>query len=356
MTSNSHVGRYDAGPLVRATGLVKHFPVVSRGLRRRRVGEVHAVCDVDLDLFPDETLGLVGESGCGKTTTARLLIALLEATSGTVEYEGRDLQQLGRAALRPIRRHLQIVFQDPFATLDPRMTVGALLAEPMRIHGTWAARGLDAVHDLLERVGLDADHTSRYPHEFSGGQRQRISIARALALDPEVLLLDEPVSALDVSIQAGVLNLLTSLRREFGLAYLFVSHDLAVVRHVADRIAVMYLGRIVELAPTDELFDVAAHPYTRALMSAVPVPDPPIERARRRIVLQGDVPDPTNPPSGCRFRTRCPTFAELLSDAERARCIGESPTLTPRAPAHRVACHFPTDDRWVEPQVARTRS
>jgi oligopeptide/dipeptide ABC transporter ATP-binding protein len=221
------------------------------------------------------------------------------------------------------------------------MTVGALVGEPLRVHGRWAADGMDAVHDLLELVGLDPDHAGRYPHEFSGGQRQRIGVARALALEPSVLLLDEPVSALDVSVQAGVLNLLTSLQRELALSYLFVSHDLAVVRHIADRIAVMYLGRIVELAPTEELFRDAAHPYTRALMSAVPVPDPPVERARRRIVLQGDPPDPTDPPSGCRFRTRCPTFATGLDESERTSCRERRPELVARSHGHTVACHYP---------------
>jgi oligopeptide/dipeptide ABC transporter ATP-binding protein len=328
-------------PILRARGLVKHFPVRARGLHRRVVGTVHAVCDVDLDLLPHETLGLVGESGCGKSTTARLLLALLRASKGRVEFQGRDLQQLGRGQLRPYRRDLQIVFQDPFASLDPRMTVAALIAEPLRIHDRWATSGIDRVHELLEMVGLEPDHAGRYPHEFSGGQRQRIGVARALALDPSVLLLDEPVSALDVSVQAGVLGLLEDLQRRLGLAYLFVSHDLAVVRHIADRIAVMYLGRIVELAATGDLFDDAAHPYTRALVSAVPVPDPPVERARRRIVLQGDLPDPTDPPSGCRFRTRCPVYAGALHDQERAVCREQVPALEFRAPGHTVACHFP---------------
>jgi oligopeptide transport system ATP-binding protein len=317
-------------------GLVKHFPVRSRGVIRRRIGDVHAVCGVSIDLQERETLGLVGESGCGKTTTARLLLSLIPATAGSVTYQSRDLLRLSRNQMRPLRRDLQIVFQDPFASLDPRMTVAELIAEPLRIHGLFEPV---KVRDLMRQVGLNPEHANRFAHEFSGGQRQRIGIARALALRPKVLILDEPVSALDVSIRAGVINLLADLQKELGLSYLFVSHDLSVVRHVADRVAVMYLGRIVELAPTEALFSRAAHPYTQALISAIPVPAPHKERARRRIILAGDVPSPVNPPSGCRFRTRCFKFA-TLSTSDQQRCIDEVPDLVDRGQGHPSACHY----------------
>ena len=326
--------------ILSARNLVKHFPVRSRGLFRRRIGEVHAVCDVSLDLHPRETLGLVGESGCGKSTTARLLLNLIPVTSGSVYYQGKDLPKLSRSAMRPLRRDLQIVFQDPFASLDPRMPVSELIAEPLRIHGQYGADGREKVRQLLRLVGLSPEHANRYPHEFSGGQRQRIGIARALALRPKVLVLDEPVSALDVSIQAGVLNLLEELQEELGLSYLFVSHDLSVVRHIADRVAVMYLGRIVETGTTEQLFTAAAHPYTQALISAIPLPDPRKERARKRMLLVGDVPNPVRPPSGCRFRTRCPKFAGQLTEAERTKCVQQVPALTDRGQGHASACHY----------------
>ncbi|WP_067966407.1 ABC transporter ATP-binding protein [Nocardiopsis trehalosi] len=329
-----------AEPILAASHLVKNFPVRSKGFLRRRIGEVQAVSDVSLELYPHETLALVGESGCGKSTTARLLLGLVPLTSGRVEHRGTDLAGLGRAGMRRLRRDLQLVFQDPFASLDPRMTVFELIAEPLRIHGLFADGGRERVRGLLATVGLDPEHGSRYPHEFSGGQRQRIGIARALALRPEVLILDEPVSALDVSIQAGVINLLEDLQEEFGLSYLFVSHDLSVVRHIADRVAVMYLGKIMEVATTRQLFGGAAHPYTQALISAIPLPDPPKERARERILVTGDVPSPTDPPSGCRFRTRCPKFANELTDAERTRCVEEVPALIDRGEGHRSACHY----------------
>ncbi len=325
--------------VLRVEGLVKHFPVRSRGVIRRRIGEVHAVCGVSLDLQERETLGLVGESGCGKTTTARLLLSLVPATAGEVWYGKRDLLRLSRSQMRPLRRDLQIVFQDPFASLDPRMTVAELIAEPLRIHGRYAQGGRAKVRELMKQVGLNPEHANRFAHEFSGGQRQRIGIARALALEPKVLVLDEPVSALDVSIRAGVINLLADLQRDLGLSYLFVSHDLSVVRHVADRVAVMYLGRIVELAPTEALFTRAAHPYTQALISAIPVPDPRVERTRRRIILAGDVPSPVNPPSGCRFRTRCFKFT-ALSEPEQRRCVDEVPELLDRGQGHPSACHY----------------
>jgi peptide/nickel transport system ATP-binding protein len=337
-TDRPHVRTGD--PVLVARGLVKHFPIRSRGLLRRHIGDVHAVCGVDLDVRAGETLGLVGESGCGKSTTARLLLGLIDPTEGSVTYRGDELTGLSRAAMRPYRRDLQIVFQDPFASLDPRMTVFNLIAEPLRIQDRYRDGGRDKVRELLELVGLKTDHGNRYPHEFSGGQRQRIGIARALALDPKVLVLDEPVSALDVSIQAGVINLLADLQDELDLAYVFVSHDLSVVRHLVDRVAVMYLGRIVETGTTDQLFSAAAHPYTQALISAIPLPDPVKERERERITLTGDVPNPSDPPSGCRFRTRCPKFAFELTDEKRRRCVEEEPALDDRGQGHPSACHY----------------
>jgi oligopeptide transport system ATP-binding protein len=327
-------------PILSVRNLVKHFPVYGRGLARRRVGDVHAVCEVSFDLYSRETLGLVGESGCGKTTTARVLLNLQPATAGEVRYQGSDLTRLPRKAMRALRRELQIVFQDPYAALDPRLPVNEIIAEPLRIHGLYHASGREHVKELIRLVGLNPEHDNRFPHEFSGGQRQRIGIARALALRPKVLVLDEPVSALDVSIQAGVLNLLADLQAQLDLSYLFVSHDLSVVRHVADRIAVMYLGRIVETAASDELFSAPAHPYTQALISAIPLPDPRKERARERIILTGDVPNPADPPSGCRFHTRCPLYADRLTDSQRRLCTTQSPPLTPYTQTHAVACHF----------------
>ena len=329
-------------PVLSVRNLVKHFPVRSRGVIRRRIGDVHAVCDISFDLHPHETLGLVGESGCGKTTTGRLLLNLVKATSGQVWYGGKDLTKLSPSEMRPLRRDMQIVFQDPFASLDPRMTISEIVAEPLRIHGMFgnSESGRKTVRDLLRTVGLNPEHGNRYAHEFSGGQRQRIGVARALALRPKVLILDEPVSALDVSIQAGVINLMEDLQEEFGLSYLFISHDLSVIRHIADRVAVMYLGRIVEVAAVEQLFRTAAHPYTQALISAIPLPDPRKERSRKRILLKGDVPSPVNPPSGCRFRSRCPKFAADLSEAEQQRCINEVPALIDRGEGHRSACHY----------------
>ncbi len=329
-------------PALSVRNLAKHFPIRSRGLVRRKIGDVHAVCDVSFDIYDRETVCIVGESGCGKTTTGRLVLNLLQASAGSVTWQGRDLTTLSAREMRPLRRDMQIVFQDPFASLDPRMTVSELVAEPLRIHGLFRGenQGRQKVRDLLAQVGLNPEHGARYAHEFSGGQRQRIGIARALALKPKLLVLDEPVSALDVSIQAGVINLLEDLQQEYGLAYLFISHDLSVIRHIADRVVVMYLGKVVETAPAEELFNRPAHPYTQALMSAIPLPDPVKERERKRILLTGDVPSPVNPPSGCRFRTRCPMFRDELTNAQREWCVNVEPTLEPKFEGHEAACHF----------------
>jgi oligopeptide/dipeptide ABC transporter ATP-binding protein len=327
-------------PVLSARNLVKHFPIRSSGIVRRKVGEVQAVSGVSFDIYPRETLALVGESGCGKSTTARLALNLQPPTSGEVRYDGKALATLSGKDMQRLRRGMQMVFQDPYASLDPRLPVNEIIAEPLRIHGLYGAGGRERVRELLRTVGLRPEHGNRFPHEFSGGQRQRIGIARALALRPRLLVLDEPVSALDVSIQAGVLNLLEDLQAEFGLSYLFVSHDLSVVRHVADRIAVMYLGKIVETASADALFDNPAHPYTQALISAIPIPDPRKERTRERIIITGDVPSPADPPSGCRFRTRCPKFTRELSESLRERCVTEEPALIDHGQGHPSACHY----------------
>ena len=318
--------------LVKAENLVKHFPVRS-GLFGREHGAVRAVDGVSFELAEGETLALVGESGCGKSTVGRLVLRLIEPTAGRVLFEGEDLNALGPAALRARRRSMQIIFQDPYGSLNPRMTVGDMLLEALQLHGLHAADERNRTFELLGLVGLASEHARRYPHEFSGGQRQRIGIARALAVEPKLIVCDEPVSSLDVSIQAQVINLLQDLQRRLGLAYLFIAHDLAVVKHIAARIAVMYLGKIVEYAPKRELFSRPRHPYTQALLSAIPVPEP--GSRTQRIILQGDVPSPLDPPSGCRFRTRCP-YAQ-------PRCTAEEPALT-----QGVACHF-----WREiPQPA----
>jgi len=336
-------------PVLQVRNLVKHFPVRSTGVIRRAVGEIHAVCDVSFDVFRGETLGIVGESGCGKSTTGRAILNLQPATSGQVLYAGKDVTKLRGSELRAVRRDMQLVFQDPYASLNPRMTISDIVAEPLVIHGIGesAAARRSAVQELLRTVGLNPEHGNRYAHEFSGGQRQRIGIARALALEPRVLVLDEPVSALDVSIQAGVVNLLETLQEKLGLSYVFIAHDLSVVRHIADRVAVMYLGRIVEVGTRDTLFERPAHPYTRALLSAIPVPDPRKERQRRRIVLQGDVPSPALPPSGCRFRTRCQVFRDELDDDQRQVCIERQPALEDRGQGHPVACHYADVEKVV---------
>ena len=321
------------GPLLEAEHLVVYFPVKAGLLINRTVAEVHAVDDVSFQLMEGETVGIVGESGCGKTTLARALIRLLEPTAGTIRFRGRDISHANRRELRPVRRQMQMVFQDPQGSLNPRKRAIQIVGAPMRRHGTPRNEIERQVRELLERVGLNPEHVNRFPHEFSGGQRQRIGVARALAVEPTLILLDEPVSALDVSIQAQVINLLDDLQDSFGLSYVFVAHDLSVVRHVSDRIAVMYLGKLVEISPGEELYIKPIHPYTQALLAAIPIPDPKENRARQRPVVKGEPPSPISPPSACRFHPRCPYATEICRTVE--------PPLSEYANGHLAACHHP---------------
>jgi oligopeptide transport system ATP-binding protein len=324
--------------LLQVKGLKKHFPITSGIVLQRQVGAVKAVDDVSFDVFKGETLGLVGESGCGKSTTGRTVLQLYKPTAGSIVFEGSELTTMPADELRKMRRRMQMIFQDPYASLNPRMTVGSIVSEPLIIHKIYTNKTemQEFVESLLERVGLNPYYVNRYPHEFSGGQRQRIGIARALALRPSFIVADEPISALDVSIQAQVVNLLEDLQEEFGLTYLFIAHDLSMVRHICNRVAVMYLGKIVELGPTDEVYENPIHPYTQSLLSAVPVPDPTIERQRQRIILSGDVPNPARPPIGCNFNTRCPVSISGI-------CYQEpDPPLIEVMPGHWAACHRAT--------------
>jgi oligopeptide/dipeptide ABC transporter ATP-binding protein len=337
-------------PLVEVRDLVKHFPIKEGFLISREVGAVQAVDGISFDVHRGETFGIVGESGCGKSTTARVLLRLMDPTSGTIRFDGRDIATLKAREIKPLRREMQMIFQDPYSSLNPRRTVGTVIAEPFQIHGMHAGEGerKRAVQELMDVVGLNPEHYNRYPHEFSGGQRQRIGVARAIALKPKLIVADEPVSALDVSIQAQILNLLRDLQRELGLTLIFIAHDLSVVRHMCDRVAVMYLGRIVELATSDQLYGHPRMPYTGALMSAVPVADPQLAATKKRQILGGDVPSPSNPPPACRFHTRCWKAEEV--------CARETPALEPKDGGNLAACHFPLTDAEVAERVPSART
>jgi peptide/nickel transport system ATP-binding protein/oligopeptide transport system ATP-binding protein len=332
-------------PLVEVRDLVKHFPITSGIVLQRQVAAVHAVDGVSFDVMRGETLGIVGETGCGKSTTARLITRLLEPTSGSIKFDGQDISHLRPRQIKPLRKEMQMIFQDPYSSLNPRKTVGTIISEPFKIHGLKGAKGerKSAVQDLMEQVGLNPEHYNRYPHEFSGGQRQRIGVARAIALQPKLIIADEPVSALDVSIQAQILNLLRDLQADLGITLVLIAHDLSVVRHMCDRVAVMYLGKVVELADNETLYRQPRHPYTGALMSAVPVPDPDLAAARKRQVPGGDVPSPTNPPPACRYHPRCPKMQEL--------CQQEEPLLAPKDGGSIAACHFPLTDNEAAERI-----
>jgi oligopeptide/dipeptide ABC transporter ATP-binding protein len=328
-------------PLVKLVGVKKYFPITRGIIFQKKVGNVHAVDGIDLEVYPGETLGVVGETGCGKSTAARLILKLLDSTEGQILFDGQDITKLSPRKMRPLRREMQMIFQDPYASLNPRKPISSIIGEPFIVHGTIPRNKIKSeVQQLMELVGLNPEHYNRYPHEFSGGQRQRIGVARALALRPRLIVCDEPVSALDVSIQAQILNLLEDVQNEFNLTYVFIAHDLSVVRHVSDRVAVMYLGRIVEMSPSDTLYKYPKHPYTGALLSAVPIADPRLAAQKKRIILQGDVPSPIDPPSGCRFHPRCPR-------AQFPYCKEHDPDLYPFREGQVAACHFPLQDHAV---------
>jgi oligopeptide transport system ATP-binding protein len=336
--------------LVEVDHLKVHFPILS-GIFQTESGRVRAVDDISFEIRKGETFGLVGESGCGKSTTGRAVIRLRNPTAGRVLFDGKDLMELSRKELRKMRRRMQIIFQDPYSSLNPRMTVGSIISEPLETHNLVSGKArVERVKELLALVGLNPNYTNRYPHEFSGGQRQRIGVARSLAVEPEFIVCDEPISALDVSIQAQVLNLLVELRETFGLTYLFIAHDLSVVRHISDRVGVMYLGKLVEVGPPSAIYETPGHPYTRALLSAVPIPDPKAERRRKRVILTGDVPSPANPPDGCRFHTRCWLYERL---GRPEQCRTQDPELRTVAPDHQAACHFAEEALQSDVGVAK---